>query len=316
MELSLVIPAYNEADSLPELLAWIARVCEPRFSAYEALVVDDGSTDATWAVLQQLRKTYPQLRAVRFSRNYGKSAALYVGFQRARGQVIITLDADLQDSPDEIPALYAAIHSQGYDLVSGWKKKRYDPLSKTLPSRLFNAVVRVFTGIPLHDFNSGIKAYRAQAAKALDLYGEMHRYIPYLVKHAGFGRIGERVVQHYPRKYGRTKFGWERFLFGFLDLLTVSFLVRFGRRPMHFFGGMGLIAFLVGFATVGWLIFDKLAQLRIYGQVRREVVEQPLFYLGLAVGVIGVQLFLAGFLGELILRQSPHKHTYVIAEEL
>lgn len=316
MELSLVIPAYNEAESLPELLAWIARVCEPRFSAYEVLVIDDGSTDGTWAVLQQLRETYPQLRAIRFSRNYGKSAALYIGFQRALGQVIITLDADLQDAPDEIPALYEAIQVQGYDLVSGWKKKRQDPLSKTLPSRLFNAVVRVFTGIPLHDFNSGIKAYRAQAAKALDLYGEMHRYIPYLVKHAGFGRIGEHVVRHYPRKYGRTKFGWERFLFGFLDLLTVSFLVRFGRRPMHFFGGMGVLAFLIGCATVAWLILDKFTQLRVYGQVRREVVEQPLFYLGLAVGVIGVQLFLAGFLGELILRQSPHKHAYVIAEEL
>ncbi len=316
MELSLVIPAYNEAESLPELLEWVDRVCQPYFSAYEVLVIDDGSTDGTWERLQQLREKHPCLRALRFSRNYGKSAALYVGFQRAQGRVLITLDADLQDSPDEIPALYEAIHSQGYDLVSGWKKKRHDPISKTLPSRLFNAVVRLFTGIPLHDFNSGIKAYRAQAAKAIDLYGEMHRYIPYLVKHAGFSRIGERVVQHYPRKYGHTKFGWERFLFGFLDLLTVSFLVRFGRRPMHFFGGMGLLAFVVGFATVAWLIFDKLSQLREYGQVRREVVEQPLFYLGLAIGVIGVQLFLAGFLGELILRQSPHKHNYVIAEEL
>lgn len=317
MQLSLIIPAYNEAESLPELIAWIRRVCDPSFDQYEIWVIDDGSRDATWQVLQQLRTEHGEkLRAVRFSRNYGKSAALQVGFQRASGQVLITLDADLQDSPDEIPALYQLITEGGYDMVSGWKKKRHDPPSKTIPSRVFNAVVRLFTGIPLHDFNSGIKAYRAEVAKAIDLYGEMHRYIPYLVKAAGFSRIGEKIVTHYPRKYGHTKFGWERFLYGFLDLLTVSFLVRFGRRPMHLFGSLGILAFLAGFLIVAWLIGDKLYQLRTYGTVRREIFQQPLFYIGLTGGVIGVQLFLAGFLGELILRQSPQKHAYTVLAEL
>jgi len=317
VELSIVIPAYNEAESLPELLAWIRRVCEGRFTQYEIWVIDDGSQDATWTVLEKLKAEYPRhLRALRFARNYGKSAALQVGFQRAQGQVLITLDADLQDSPDEIPLLYDMITQEGYDLVSGWKKHRRDPLSKRLPSRLFNYVVRWVTGIPLHDFNSGIKAYKAHAAKAIELYGEMHRYIPYLVKSAGFTRIGEKVVTHYPRKYGYSKFGWERFIYGFLDLLTVSFLVRFGRRPMHLFGSLGILAFLVGLTTVGWLIYDKLHQLALYGSVRREVYQQPLFYLGLASALIGVQLFLAGFLGELFLRQNPHKHTYTILSEL
>ena len=317
MQLSLVIPAYNEAESLPELLSWIYRVCEPLYESYEVIVVDDGSTDNTWQVLKELKERYPQrLRAIRFARNYGKSAALYQGFQEAKGEVIITLDADLQDSPDEIPALYDLIIKEGYDLVSGWKRHRRDPLSKTIPSKLFNATVRLFTGIPLHDFNSGIKAYRAAAAKALDLYGEMHRYIPYLVKAAGFSRIGEKIVTHYPRKYGRTKFGWERFIYGFLDLLTVSFLVRFGRRPMHLFGSLGILLFLGGALVVAWLIYDKLWQLAHYGQVRREVTAQPLFYLGLTLGVMGVQLFLAGFIGELIVRHAPHKHQYLIREKL
>jgi glycosyltransferase involved in cell wall biosynthesis len=317
VQLSLVIPAYNEAESLPELLSWIYRVCEPLYESYEVIVVDDGSTDNTWPVLKELKERYPQrLRAIRFARNYGKSAALYQGFQEAKGEVIITLDADLQDSPDEIPALYDLITKEGYDLVSGWKRHRRDPLSKTIPSKLFNATVRLFTGIPLHDFNSGIKAYRAAAAKALDLYGEMHRYIPYLVKAAGFSKIGEKIVTHYPRKYGRTKFGWERFVYGFLDLLTVSFLVRFGRRPMHLFGSLGILLFLGGALVVAWLIYDKLWQLAHYGQVRREVTAQPLFYLGLTLGVMGVQLFLAGFIGELIVRHAPHKHQYLIREKL
>jgi len=317
VQLSLIIPAYNEAESLPELLSWIYRVCEPLYESYEVIVVDDGSTDNTWPVLKELKERYPQrLRAIRFARNYGKSAALYQGFQEAKGEVIITLDADLQDSPDEIPALYDLITNEGYDLVSGWKRHRRDPLSKTIPSKLFNATVRLFTGIPLHDFNSGIKAYRAAAAKALDLYGEMHRYIPYLVKAAGFSRIGEKIVTHYPRKYGRTKFGWERFIYGFLDLLTVSFLVRFGRRPMHLFGSLGILLFLGGALVVAWLIYDKLWQLAHYGQVRREVTAQPLFYLGLTLGVMGVQLFLAGFIGELIVRHAPNKHQYLIREKL
>ena len=317
MQLSLIIPAYNEAESLPELIPWIYRVCEPLYPAYEIIVIEDGSTDNTWQVLLELKKLYStRLRAIRFARNYGKSAALYVGFQEAVGEVIITLDADLQDSPDEIPALYELITKEGYDLVSGWKRHRQDPLSKTIPSKFFNATVRLFTGIPLHDFNSGIKAYRAAAARALDLYGEMHRYIPYLVKAAGFSRIGEKVVTHYPRKYGRTKFGWERFVYGFLDLLTVSFLVRFGRRPMHLFGSLGILLFLGGAIIVAWLIYDKLWQLNHYGQVRREVVEKPLFYLGLTLGLMGLQLFLAGFIGELIVRHAPNKHQYIIREKL
>jgi len=317
VQLSLIIPAYNEAESLSELLSWIYRVCEPLYESYEVIVVDDGSTDNTWQVLRELKERYPQrLRAIRFARNYGKSAALYQGFQEAKGEVIVTLDADLQDSPDEIPALYDLITKEGYDLVSGWKRHRRDPLSKTIPSKLFNATVRLFTGIALHDFNSGIKAYRAAAAKALDLYGEMHRYIPYLVKAAGFSRIGEKIVIHYPRKYGRTKFGWERFIYGFLDLLTVSFLVRFGRRPMHLFGSLGILLFLGGALVVVWLIYDKLWQLAHYGQVRREVTAQPLFYLGLTLGVMGLQLFLAGFIGELIVRHAPHKHQYLIREKL
>lgn len=317
MQLSLIIPAYNEAESLPELLSWIYRVCEPLYESYEVIVVDDGSTDNTWQVLKELKERYPQrLRAIRFARNYGKSAALYQGFQEAKGEVIITLDADLQDSPDEIPALYDLITNEGYDIVSGWKRHRRDPLSKTIPSKLFNATVRLFTGIALHDFNSGIKAYRAAAAKALDLYGEMHRYIPYLVKAAGFSKIGEKIVTHYPRKYGRTKFGWERFIYGFLDLLTVSFLVRFGRRPMHLFGSLGILLFLGGALVVAWLIYDKLWQLAHYGQVRREVTAQPLFYLGLTLGVMGLQLFLAGFIGELIVRHAPNKHQYLIREKL
>ncbi|MCS6894566.1 MAG: glycosyltransferase family 2 protein [Bacteroidia bacterium] len=316
MDLSLVIPAYNEAESLPELIQWIHRVCEGRYACYEVWVVDDGSTDETWAVLEKLHQKYPFLRAVRFTRNYGKSAALQVGFRKAQGRVVITLDADLQDSPDEIPALYDMIVQEGYDLVSGWKKKRHDPLSKRLPSKLFNAVVRLFSGVPLHDFNSGIKAYRLPVAKSIELYGEMHRYIPYLAKAAGFKKIGEKIVMHYPRKYGHTKFGWERFLYGFLDLLTVSFLAKFGRRPMHFFGGLGVLAFFIGAGIVAWLIADKLHQLQLHGSVRREVVQQPLFYLGLTTLLIGVQLFLAGFLGELMLRQSPTRDNYLIAEEI
>lgn len=315
MKLSIVIPAYNEAESLPELMAWISRSCASFLPEMEVWVIDDGSTDATWETLQKLQKSFPWLRAVRFARNYGKSAALSVGFQKAQGKVVVTLDADLQDSPDEIPYLYQMIQ-EGYHLVSGYKKNRKDPLSKTLPSKLFNFVTRKLTGIPLHDFNSGIKAYHHQVVKVLELYGEMHRYIPYLAKEAGFTRIGEKVVTHYPRKYGKTKFGIERFLNGFLDLLTLSFLVRFGRRPMHLFGLLGVLAFLIGFGITAYLIYEKLSTLSMSGIVRREIYQQPIFYLGLTSIVLGTQLFLAGFLGELILRHAPDRKIYLISEEL
>lgn len=315
LDLTLLVPAYDEEESLPELLAWIDRVVGEMGITYEALVIDDGSTDGTFSQLQTLKPKHPNLRALRFRRNYGKSAALNVGFQQARGRVVITLDADLQDSPDEIPELYRRITQEGYDLISGWKKKRYDPISKTIPSKFFNWVTRRMTGIKLHDFNCGLKAYRWQVVKSIEVYGEMHRYIPYLAKAAGFRKIGEQVVQHRARKYGKTKFGLERFINGFLDLLSLSFTLRFGRKPMHFFGTLGVLAFISGFVITIWVIVEK--QIAIANnQPYRDAVDQPLFYLALVALIVGVQLFLAGFIGELLGRASPDRNAYLIDQTI
>ncbi len=316
-DISLVIPLYNEQESLGELYEWIARVMQQESLSYEMIFVDDGSTDDSWQVISELAATHPQVRALRFNRNYGKSAALDAGFRAAGGQVVITLDADLQDSPDEIPALYRMVQKEGYDLVSGWKKKRHDPLSKTVPSRFFNLVTRLISGIKLHDFNCGLKAYRQEVVKNLNLYGEMHRYIPVLAKWQGFSRIGEKVVVHRKRKYGTTKFGLERFIFGFLDLLTITFVSKFRKRPMHFFGTFGVLSFLFGFAATAWLVWQKIDAVYISKiPVSREVVEQPLFFLALVAIIIGVQLFLAGFIAELLARQAATHKEYLIIDKL
>ncbi|PJJ75464.1 glycosyltransferase involved in cell wall biosynthesis [Thermoflavifilum aggregans] len=311
MDISVVIPLKDEAESLPELCAWIHRVMKENGWSYEMILVDDGSTDGSWEVIQQLSHQYPALKGIRFQRNYGKSAALNEGFRHASGEVVITMDADLQDSPDEIPALYEMIITQGYDLVSGWKKKRHDNLfTKNIPSRFFNWVTRRISHIPLHDFNCGLKAYRKKVVKSIEVYGEMHRYIPVIAKWAGFTRIGEKVVTHRPRKYGRSKFGWERFINGFLDLLSIVFVGRFGKRPMHFFGTMGTIAFLFGFAIAVYLTVAKFMFLQY------RMTERPIFYLALLAMIIGSQLFLAGFLGELITRNAPERNQYLIEEKL
>jgi glycosyltransferase involved in cell wall biosynthesis len=310
IDLSIVVPLYNEEESLPELEAWIRRVVEAEGYRYELLFVDDGSKDASWKVVQQLVAQNPCVRGIRFRRNYGKSAALHTGFQALRGRVVITMDADLQDSPDEIPVLYRRIAEEGYDLISGWKKKRYDPISKTLPSRFFNAVTRMISGIPLHDFNCGLKAYRQEVVKSVEVYGEMHRYIPLLAKWAGFTRIGEQVVEHRARKYGVTKFGWERFVNGFLDLLTISFVGRYGKRPMHFFGTLGTLSFLAGFVILLYLSIAKLMY-AVYG-----IADRPLFYFGILMLIVGTQLFVTGFLAELMVRNSSNRNQYIIEEEI
>ena len=315
LDLSLVIPLFNEEESLPELHDWIVRVVEAEGYRYEIIFVDDGSRDHSWQVIQGLAARNACVRGLRFSRNYGKSAALQKGFQAAQGEVVITLDADLQDDPEEIPALCRMIREEGFDMVSGWKYKRYDPLSKTIPTKLFNAITRLFSGIKLHDFNCGLKAYRRPVVKSIEVYGEMHRYIPLLSKWAGFTRIGEKKVQHHARKYGHTKFGLERFLHGFLDLLSISFVTRFKRRPMHFFGSWGVLSFLVGLLITVYLVIKKVQQLA-YQLPVREISEQPLFYLALVAIVIGVQLVLAGFLGEMILINSNKTHDYIVVEEL
>ncbi len=310
MNLSVVVPAYNEEESLPELEAWIRRVMEEHAFSYEIIFVDDGSTDATWQVMKNLAKANSAVRAFKFRRNYGKSAALHLGFQAARAEVVVTMDADLQDSPDELPELYRLIKEEGYDLVSGWKKKRHDPLGKTLPSRFFNAVTRFISGIPLHDFNCGLKSYRADVVKSIEVYGEMHRYIPLLAKWAGFVRIGEKVVQHRPRKYGYSKFGVERFVKGFLDLLSITFIGKFGKRPMHFFGTLGVLFFLLGFLILLWMTVSKLFW-GVYGMTSR-----PLFFFGILSLIVGTQLFVTGFLAELMTRQAPNRNAYLIEEEV
>ncbi|MGA0558970.1 glycosyltransferase family 2 protein [Larkinella sp. VNQ87] len=314
LQLSVVIPLYNEDESLPELHDWIVRVMTEQGYTYEILFIDDGSTDRSWEVVSGLSASNPCVRGIRFTRNYGKTAALQTGFQAARGQVVITLDADLQDSPDEIPELYRMITAEGYDLVSGWKQKRYDPLSKTLPTKLFNAVSRWVSGVQLHDFNSGIKAYRLPVVKSMNLYGEMHRNLPIVAKWNGFSKIGEKVVKHQARKYGSTKFGLDRFINGFLDLLVIAFVQKFSRRPMHFFGTFGTLSFFVGTLITVYLIGEKLYN--IANQMKyRNVTDNPLFFLALVAIILGVQLFLAGFLGEMLVRQSTHKTgDYLIAE--
>lgn len=315
LDLSIVVPLYNEAESLPELVAWIDRVARANNLSYEAILVDDGSKDGSWKVIESLRRSYSAVRGIGFARNYGKSAALYCGFEAARGEVVITMDADLQDSPDEIPALRHMILDEGYDLVSGWKKKRYDPLGKRLPSKFFNWTARTVSGIRLHDFNCGLKAYRLKVVKSIEVYGEMHRYIPFLAKQAGFTRIGEKVVEHHARKYGYSKFGMERMVKGYLDLITVWFMSHFGRSPMYFFGGLGTLMFLFGGVTTLWVIATK-----IYRQLHdipvRAVTDQPLFYLAILAVILGVQLFLAGFLGELINRGSSDRNKYLIDRKL
>ncbi|MGP1363380.1 MAG: glycosyltransferase family 2 protein [Bacteroides sp.] len=311
---SIVIPLYNEEESLPELVSWIDRVVAAQEWRAELLLVDDGSSDGSWAVICNLAPAHLQIRAFRFQRNFGKSAALTIGFRHARGRVVFTMDADLQDSPDELPELYRMIKEQGYDLVSGWKKKRHDPvLSKNIPSKFFNATARKVTGVKLHDFNCGLKAYRLAVVKSVELYGDMHRYIPALAKYAGFRHIGEKVVTHYERKYGKTKFGYSRFVNGALDLLTLTFITRFGKRPMHLFGIFGSLTFLAGGVIVVILIVNKILSLS-YHTPYRQIVSQPLFYIALIMVLLGAQLFLAGFLGELIVRATPRTNRYDIAE--
>ncbi|MFD2968685.1 glycosyltransferase family 2 protein [Sphingobacterium bambusae] len=313
MDISVVIPLYNEEESLPELTEWIRRVMLENQFRYEIILVDDGSSDTSWKVIQGLKTQHPEIVAIKFRRNYGKSAALNVGFNAAEGDVVITMDADLQDSPDEIPELYSRIKN-GADLVSGWKAKRYDPLTKTIPTKLFNAATRSMSGIHnLHDFNCGLKAYRKEVVKSIEVYGEMHRYIPVLAKWAGFTKIQEQVVQHYPRKYGSTKFGAGRFVKGFLDLLSIFFVGKFGKRPMHFFGAIGVISFLIGFFITIYLIFDKLMSIA-NGTAYRNVTDQPLFYLSLVAILIGTQLFLTGFIAELVSRNSTDRNKYHIEE--
>lgn len=316
MDISVVIPLYNEEESLPELHRWIRRVMDEHGFSYEVIFVDDGSTDGSWKVIRQLRQESDKVKAIKFRRNYGKSPALHCAFEKAQGDVIITMDADLQDSPDEIPELYRMIREEGYDLVSGWKKKRYDDkLTKNLPSKLFNATARRVSGIRLHDFNCGLKAYKSSLAKDIEIYNDMHRYIPVLAKNAGYRKITEKVVQHQARKYGTSKFGANRFVNGYLDLMTLWFLNRFGRKPMHFFGLWGSLMFLIGFLAVILVGAMKLYDMH-HGNPYRLVTDSPYFYISLTMMILGTLLFLAGFLGELISRNAPERNHYKIEKEI
>ena len=311
MDLSIVIPLLNEEESLPELSDWIKKVCDENNFSYELIFIDDGSTDESWKVINQLRCQNPAIKGIKFQRNYGKSAALNEGFKMAQGEIVITMDADLQDSPDEIPELRAMLLREKFDLVSGWKKKRYDnKLTKNIPSKLFNAATRRVSGIHLHDFNCGLKAYRKKLVKSIEVYGEMHRYIPVIAKWHGFRHIGEKVVEHRARKYGTTKFGWERFVNGLLDLASITFVSKFGKRPMHFFGLWGCLVFLIGAGISLYLIISKLVNANFY------LTSRPAFYIALILALVGVQLFLAGFLAELISRNSPERSVYGIEEKL
>ena len=315
LDISVVVPLYNEEESLPELVQWIDRVANENSLSYEIILIDDGSTDRSWSVVEELKRQYAQIKGLSFLRNYGKSAALYEGFKMAEGEVVFTMDADLQDSPDEIPEMRRMILEEGYDLVSGWKKRRYDPIGKRWPSKFFNLTARVVSGIKLHDFNCGLKAYRRKVVKSIEVYGEMHRYIPILAKHAGFKRIGEKVVEHHERKYGVSKFGIERMVKGYLDLISVSFMSHFGRSPMYLFGSLGTLMFLFGGITTVWIIVKKVVA-QSNGLVWRGVTEQPLFYLALLAIILGVQLFLAGFIAELINRRSSDRNSYLIDKKL
>jgi glycosyltransferase involved in cell wall biosynthesis len=315
MNISIVIPLLNEEESLPELEAWIARVMEQNSYTYEILFIDDGSKDTSWRVIEALAAKNPNVCGIKFRRNYGKSAALNTGFAACRGDVVVTMDADLQDSPDEIPDLYRMITEENFDLVSGWKQKRYDPLSKTLPTKLFNAATRRLSGIQLNDFNCGLKAYKQTVVKSIEVYGEMHRYIPVIAKWSGFTKIGERVVQHQARKYGTTKFGLERFVNGFLDLLSITFVGKFGRRPMHFFGTLGTIMFSVGFLAALYIGIDKMRYVWRHVQAPK-VVDNPWFFISLTTMILGTLLFIGGFLAELIARSSPNRNWYVVEKKV
>ena len=315
MDLSVVVPAYNEAESLPELAEWISKVCTSSSIDYELIVIDDGSTDDTWEVLRLITAMNSSVRAIRFRRNYGKAAALQTGFETSTGDVVITMDADLQDSPDEIPGLVKMIREDGYHIVSGWKKKRYDPLIKRTTSKLYNYTARKFSGIRLHDFNCGLKAYDGEVVRSIEVYGEMHRYIPLLAKEAGFRKIGEKIVQHSPRKYGITKYGLDRFVKGYLDMMTISFITRFGKSPMHLFGTLGSLMFLTGFVMAIYLGIRKLVFVH-QGLRVPLVTDSPYFYIALSVMIIGSILFLTGFLAELVNRRSPDRNQYLIREKL
>ena len=310
MDISVVIPLYNEAESLPELTEWIDRVMKEHNFNYEIIYIDDGSTDDSWKIIEQMKDRFPQVNAIKFRRNYGKSAGLNEGFKHAKGDVVITMDADLQDSPDEIPDLYKMITEDGFDLVSGWKKKRYDPISKTIPTKLYNAVARMMSGIKLHDFNCGLKAYKNEVIKSIEVIGEMHRYIPVIAKWAGFKKIGEKVVVHRPRKYGVTKFGLERFINGPLDLMSITFVSKFGKRPMHFFGSLGSLFIFTGFLILAYLSIDKL----FFGSP--GIATRPLFFFGILTFIVGTQLFVTGFLAEMMLRTSSERNDYLIEKVL
>ena len=315
MDISIIIPLFNEEESLPELCSWIEKVMNKNNYSYEVLLMDDGSKDKSWSVIENISSKNSNIKGIKFRRNYGKSAALNIGFQKAIGNVVITMDADLQDSPDEIPALYDKIMKEGYDLVSGWKQKRYDPLSKTIPTKLFNWAARKASGIYLHDFNCGLKSYKINVVKSVEVHGEMHRYIPVLAKWAGFEKITEQVVEHQSRKYGETKFGLERFVNGFLDLLTITFVTRFGKKPMHFFGVVGTIMFILGFGIFGFIVIEKLNAI-INNVAAKNIADMSIFYIALTSMIIGVQLFLAGFISEMISRSSNDRNNYQIEKEV
>lgn len=316
MDLSIVVPLLNECESLPILVGRLHGVIGAMGRSYEIILVDDGSNDGSWEVIQGLSRADQRVKGIRFGRNFGKSPALNEGFRAAQGGVVITMDADLQDDPDEVPELYRMITGDGFDLVSGWKKKRYDPLSKTIPTKLFNWTTRRVSGVMLHDFNCGLKAYRSEVVKSIEVFGEMHRYIPFIAKKEGFHKIGEKVVKHHPRKYGKTKFGFDRFINGFLDLLTITFVFRFGRKPMHFFGGLGTLMFVLGFGATAWVVGEKLWYSFALNQPAPRVSDSGLFFVALTAMIIGVQLFTVGFVAELVRRYSPERNVYRVKERV